>query len=86
MTKKDAEYIYGSLEAYYWITAGCSVLIGIIAFFLQIFINGTDKILEDAAYSCFFAGAIFQLATLEITLDSLKEGKINKKNDYDKDY
>lgn len=75
MTKKDAEYLYGSIEAYYWIAAAGSVLIGVIGFLLQIYINGTDDILEKAAYCCFYAGVIFLLATFEVTLDSKKDKK-----------
>lgn len=75
MTKKDAEYFYGSIEAYYWIAAAVSVLIGVIVFLLQIYINGTDDILEKAAYCCFFTGGIFLLATFEVTLDNIKDKK-----------
>ena len=78
MTKKDAEYLYGSIEAYYWIAAAGSVLIGVICFLLQIYINGTDNILEKAAYCCFCAVVIFLLATFEVTLDSMKDKKKEK--------
>lgn len=75
MTKKDAEYLYGSIEAYYLIAATGSVLIGVIGFLLQIYINGTDDILEKAVYCCLYAGGIFLLATFEVTLDSMKDKK-----------
>lgn len=78
MTKKDAEYLYGSIEAYYWFAAAGSVLIGVIGFLLQIYINGTDDILEKAAYCCLYAGGVFLLATFEVTLDSMKDKKKEK--------
>ena len=78
MTKKDAEYLYGSVEAYYWIAAAGSVLIGVICFLLQIYINGTDDILEKAAYCCFYAVVIFLLATFEVTLDCIKNKEKEK--------
>ncbi len=78
MTKKDAEYLYGSIEAYYWIAAAGSVLIGVICFLLQIYINGADDILEKAACCCFYAVGIFLLATFEVTLDSIKNKEKEK--------
>ena len=75
MKRKDAEYLYGSLEAYYGIAVAGSLFFGVIGFILQIFINGSDDVFEKAAFSSFCAGGIFLLGTFEVTLDIIMNKK-----------
>ena len=75
MTKKDAEYFYGSIEAFYWIALIGSILFGIIGFILQIYIYGDHNILEKVGCSSVCAATIFLLATFDVTLDIIKNGK-----------
>ncbi len=75
MTKEQAEYFYGSIEAYYGIAIIGSILFGVLGFVFQIYIYGFDNILEKVDFSCICAATIFLLATFDVTLDILKNGK-----------
>lgn len=75
MTKKDAEYFYGSIEAFYWIALIGSILFGIIGFLLQIYIYGDHNILEKVGCSSVCAATIFLLATFDVTFDILKNDR-----------
>ena len=75
MTKKDAEYLYGSIVAYYGIALVGSIFYGVIGFIFQIYIYGYNGILEKLSYSCVLAAGIFLLATFDVTLDIMKDKK-----------
>lgn len=75
MTKKQAVFFYGSIEAFYGIAAIGSTLFGLLGLIFQIYIYGDGNILEKAGYSCFFAATIFLLGTFDVTLDILKNDK-----------
>ena len=78
MTKKQAEYFYGSIEAYYGISAIGSIFYGVLGFVFQIYIYGFDNILEKVGYSCVTAVTIFLLATFDVTFDIFKNDKKRK--------
>lgn len=75
MTKEQAEYFYGSIEAYYRISVIGSIFYGVLGFVFQIYIYGFDNILEKAGYSFIITATIFLLATYEVTFDILKNDK-----------
>jgi hypothetical protein len=47
----------------------------VLGFVFQIYIYGFDNILEKVDFSCICAATIFLLATFDVTLDILKNGK-----------
>ena len=78
MTKEQAEYLYGSIEAYYGISVIGSIFYGVLGFVFQIYIYGFDNILEKVGCSCVTAVTIFLLATFDVTFDILKNDKKRK--------
>jgi len=69
MTKEQPEYLYGSIEDFYWIALVGSIVFGIIVFILQIYIYGVDDILVKIGCSIVCAVTIFLLGIFEVTLD-----------------
>ena len=75
MTKEQAEYFYGSIEAFYGIALVGSILCGVIGYIFQISIYGDDEIVEKVGCSFVCAATIFLLATFDVTFDILKTDK-----------
>ncbi len=72
MTKEQAVYFYGSIEAFYGISAIGSIFFGVLGLVFQIYIYGVDNILEKVGCSCVTAATIFLLGTFDVTLDIIK--------------